>query len=120
MDNRRGYNAAPDEERWLFMGRHPCCPPSSEHRDHPAALFDEVERVMLLIVDDHRIHGELGRSSTSKQSRWSDLDEQRLLAYKKEGKSWEWIFGQFPGRLSFGICWDECLKRTLSFYWPVP
>src|ERR1700709_504720 len=45
----------------------------------------------------------------SKQSRWSDLDEPRLLAYKKEGKSWEWIFGQFPSRLSFGICWDECL-----------
>jgi hypothetical protein len=39
-----------------------------------------------------------GRSSTSKHSRWSDLDEQRLLAYKKEGKSWEWIFGRFPGR----------------------
>jgi hypothetical protein len=28
-------------------------------------------------------------SHTSKHSRWSDLDEQRLLAYKKEGKSWE-------------------------------
>jgi hypothetical protein len=26
-----------------------------------------------------------GRLSTSKQSRWSDLDEQRLLAYKKTG-----------------------------------
>ncbi|KAI9770373.1 MAG: hypothetical protein M1839_003215 [Geoglossum umbratile] len=41
---------------------------------------------------------EQGHSSTSKRSRWSDLDEQRLLAYKKEGKSWEWIFGKFPGR----------------------
>ncbi len=39
-----------------------------------------------------------GHSSTSKHSRWLDLDEQRLLAYKKEGKSWEWIFGKFPGR----------------------
>jgi hypothetical protein len=39
-----------------------------------------------------------GRSSTNKQSRWSSLDEQRLLAYKKEGKSWDWIFGKFPGR----------------------
>lgn len=36
--------------------------------------------------------------STSKHSQWSDLDEQRLLAYKKEGKDWEWIFGKFPGR----------------------
>jgi hypothetical protein len=41
---------------------------------------------------------ELGRSSTSRQIRWSDLDEQRLLAYKKEGKPWEWIFDKFPGR----------------------
>lgn len=39
-----------------------------------------------------------GRSSTSNQSRWSGLDEQRLLAYKKEGKSWDWIFDKFPGR----------------------
>jgi hypothetical protein len=30
---------------------------------------------------------EQGRSSTN--NRWSDLDEQRLLAYKKENKSWE-------------------------------
>jgi hypothetical protein len=30
---------------------------------------------------------EQGRSNTSKQSRWPGLDEQRLLAYKKEGKS---------------------------------
>ncbi|KAI9864949.1 MAG: hypothetical protein M1813_002720, partial [Trichoglossum hirsutum] len=39
-----------------------------------------------------------GHSSMSKYSRWSDLDEQRLLAYKKEGKSWKWIFGKLPGR----------------------
>ncbi|KAL5329348.1 hypothetical protein ACEPPN_002860 [Leptodophora sp. 'Broadleaf-Isolate-01'] len=41
---------------------------------------------------------EQDRLSTSKQSRWSDLDEQLLLAYKEEGKSWEWIFGKFPGK----------------------
>ena len=32
---------------------------------------------------------EQDRLSTSKQSRWPDLDEQLLLAYKKEGKSWD-------------------------------
>jgi hypothetical protein len=48
--------------------------------------------------DGYSSEDELGRSSTSKQRRWSDLDEQRLLEYKKEGKSWEWIFGKFPGR----------------------
>jgi hypothetical protein len=30
---------------------------------------------------------EQSHSSTSKHSRWSDLDEQRLLAYRKEDKS---------------------------------
>jgi hypothetical protein len=38
------------------------------------------------------------RSSTTKYSAWSELDEQRLLAYKKEGKSWSWIFRKFPCR----------------------
>jgi hypothetical protein len=41
---------------------------------------------------------EQGPSSTRKQSRWSSLDEQRLLAYRKEGKPWPWIFRKFPGR----------------------
>jgi hypothetical protein len=44
-------------------------------------------------------------SSTKKQGSsirmnipWDPVDEQRLLAYKKEGKSWKWIFRRFPGR----------------------
>jgi hypothetical protein len=41
---------------------------------------------------------ELGRSGTRKHSRWDPIDDQRLLAYKKEAKSWKWIFRQFPGR----------------------
>jgi hypothetical protein len=41
---------------------------------------------------------EQGRSSTSKHSRWDGIDEQRLLAYKKEDKSWDRIFKKFPGR----------------------
>jgi hypothetical protein len=45
-------------------------------------------------------------SSTSKRSRWSELDEQRLLAYKKGGKSWEWIFGN--------NCYDaSIIRRTI-------
>jgi hypothetical protein len=31
---------------------------------------------------------ELGRSSTRKNTPWDAIDEQRLLAYKKEDKSW--------------------------------
>ena len=46
---------------------------------------------------------EQGRSSTSKRSRWDDIDEQRLLAYKKEDKSWEWIFKKFPGRTAAAV-----------------
>ena len=30
---------------------------------------------------------EQGRSRTNIRNQWSDLDEQRLLVYKKEGKS---------------------------------
>ena len=33
--------------------------------------------------------------SMSKHGRWSELDEQRLLVYKKEDNAWDWIF---PGR----------------------
>jgi hypothetical protein len=29
---------------------------------------------------------------------WGVLDEQRLLAWKKEGKPWKWIFKKFLGR----------------------
>jgi hypothetical protein len=29
---------------------------------------------------------------------WDPVDEQRLVAWKKEGKPWGWIFKKFPGR----------------------
>jgi hypothetical protein len=48
--------------------------------------------------DGSSTEDEQGRSSTRKHSMWLPLDEQRLLAYKKEGKSWSWIFRKFPGR----------------------
>jgi hypothetical protein len=41
---------------------------------------------------------ELGRLGTRKHSRWDPIDDQRLLAYKKEGKSWPLIFKKFRGR----------------------
>jgi hypothetical protein len=40
----------------------------------------------------------VGLSSTRKHSPWSALDKQRLLAYKKENKSWSWIFRKFRNR----------------------
>jgi hypothetical protein len=30
--------------------------------------------------------------------RWDPVDEQRLLAWRKESKSWKWIFRKFKGR----------------------
>ena len=39
-----------------------------------------------------------GCSSTRMNIPWEAVDEQRLLAYKKEKKPWDWIFGKFPGR----------------------
>lgn len=41
---------------------------------------------------------EQGRSSTRKNIPWDDIDEQRLVAYKKEDMSWNWIFQKFPTR----------------------
>jgi len=38
------------------------------------------------------------RPSARLHAKWSKLEEQRLLAYKKEDKPWEWIFCKFPNR----------------------
>jgi hypothetical protein len=48
--------------------------------------------------DGSSTEDEEGRSNTRKHNAWLPLDEQRLLAYRKEGKSWSWIFRKFPGR----------------------
>jgi len=46
---------------------------------------------------------ELSRSGTRLNVPWDPLDEQRLLAWKKEGKSWPWIFRKLPGRTPAAI-----------------
>ena len=46
MDTRRGRDDTQDEGGgWLLVGRHPCRPPSPEHRNDPGALFDETQKV---------------------------------------------------------------------------
>ena len=45
----------------------------------------------------------MGLSDKRKYSEWSPLDKQRLSAYKKEGKPWEWIFSKFPGRTAGAV-----------------
>jgi hypothetical protein len=56
-----------------------------------------------------------GCSSKEKQSLstgvnipWDPVGEQRLLAWKKEGKSWKWIFRKFPGRT------QQAVRQRLS------
>ena len=46
---------------------------------------------------------ELFCSGTRINVPWDPIDEQRLLAYKKERKSWKWIFRQFPGRTQAAV-----------------
>ena len=53
-----------------------------------------------------------GRSSTRKHRQWPDLDEQRLLAYKKEGMTWPWIFKKFRGRTPAAI------RTRWNMIWP--
>jgi hypothetical protein len=35
--------------------------------------------------------------------RWEPLDEQRLLAWRKENKPWKWIFDRFPDRTEAAV-----------------
>lgn len=68
MDDKRGCNATPDEERWLFVGRNPCCPSSPEHRDNLGVRFDEVERVVLKVTTLIAQWDDLYRRSSDRQA----------------------------------------------------
>jgi len=64
------------------------------------------------ISDSESSSDDDGYSSTSKQSRWSDIDEQRLLAYKKTDKFWDWIFGKFQSRTPAAV------RTRWNMVWP--
>ncbi|KAF2431956.1 hypothetical protein EJ08DRAFT_659634 [Tothia fuscella] len=52
----------------------------------------------------HAVHRGARRSSRAQTRRpWKELDEQRLLAWKRENKPWKWIFSQFPDRTKGAI-----------------
>jgi len=57
---------------------------------------------------------EQGRSSTRMNIPWDSIDELRLLAYKKEDMSWDWIFRQFPGRTHAAVRtrWNIVQRRA--------
>ena len=80
MDTRRGCNATPDEERWLFIGRDPYSPLSLEHRDDPNALFGEVERVVLLKVTALIALDDLYRSSNRQAAAMMTIQVMEVLA----------------------------------------
>jgi hypothetical protein len=104
------------------MGSHPCCPPSPEHKDDSGALFDEVERVLLLKVTPLITLDDLYRRSSNRQAAaMMTIEVMEFLARPsravrvlantagsqtqraalpgiQKGKSWDWIFGKFPGR----------------------
>ncbi|KAF1809597.1 hypothetical protein P152DRAFT_153760 [Eremomyces bilateralis CBS 781.70] len=62
-------------------------------------------------IDDEKYidQGVYGR----KNRRWEPLEDERLWAYRVEGKSWEWISKQFPGRTPGAVCtrWHT-IKRS--------
>ncbi|OBT60059.1 hypothetical protein VE03_10422 [Pseudogymnoascus sp. 23342-1-I1] len=53
--------------------------------------------------DAYSSEDNVGRLDNVKYSEWSSLEKHRLLAYKKEGKSWKWIFSKFPGRTEAAV-----------------
>jgi hypothetical protein len=72
------------------------CEPSSSNDD--GGLSDSDPDVS---SDDDGCSSEAekqGGSSVRMNIPWDPVDEQRLVAWKKEGKPWDWIFKKFPGR----------------------
>ncbi|KUJ10218.1 uncharacterized protein LY89DRAFT_739958 [Mollisia scopiformis] len=72
--------------------------PSSSDDDESGLSDSDPELGSDCDSDGCSSEDELGRSGSRMNVPWDPIDEQRLLAYKKEGKSWKWIFRQFPGR----------------------
>jgi hypothetical protein len=85
-------------------------PSISEHLQLPidphalgASVSEKVEPSSNGSSDGDSCKAEQGRWSMSKHTRWSDLEEQCLLAYRKEGKTWPWIFKKFRDRTPAAI-----------------
>jgi hypothetical protein len=53
--------------------------------------------------DDYDDDGHEASATGCGNRRWDPLDEQRLLAWRKEKRSWKWIFDQFPDRTEGAI-----------------
>ncbi|CAM6003525.1 unnamed protein product [Sphagnum balticum] len=58
--------------------------------------------------DDECSSGDKEGQSAEMKIPWNPVDEQRLLAWKKEGNSWKWIFRKFPDRT------EQAVRQRLS------
>jgi len=58
-------------------------------QQHNASILSDTDTDLSSDGDGCSSTAKQGRLRTNKHSRWSDPDEQRLLAYTTEGKSWE-------------------------------
>ena len=72
----------------------------ASHGDEPSSSDDDSDLSPSSDNDGYSSEDELGRLRTSKHSRWSDLDEQCLLAYKKEGNLGTGSLASSPAGLS--------------------
>ena len=112
----------------VVHGKSSMLPSLTGHRDDPGALFDEVERVVLLKVTALMALDDLYRRSSNRQaaammtiqvmevlprpSGRSSMSKQSRSGIQ-EGKAWDWIFGKFPGRTRPAIrtCWNIIRPR---------
>jgi hypothetical protein len=70
--------------------------PSSSDDDESGLSDSDPELGSDCDSDGFSSEDELGRSGSRMNIQWDPIDEQRLQAYKKEGKSWKWIFRTQP------------------------
>jgi hypothetical protein len=48
--------------------------------------------------EDYDDHGYEDPTTGRRNRRWEPLEEKQLLAWRREEKSWKWIFERFPDR----------------------
>ena len=85
------------------LGEAACTKASGLHRNEPSLREEDgclSDSGSDLSSDDEGCssYGERLPSSMRMNISWDPIDEQRLLAFKKEDKPWSWIFRRFPSR----------------------
>ncbi len=68
------------------------------HRRASRAVSPRLSTAAISDDDGCRSEDEQHRPSARKNTRWDEIDEQRLRVYKEKGKAWKWIFKKSPTR----------------------